>query len=211
MLQPEEEQTGLRKDGAERRTITDHITYFDSLVEAKPLDIPMGRSRCSNLSDVMLVTTVGSGIGVCIHEPGIQAGGLGHFVLPPDVVQAFPGISDKEPEIKTVIDRVLGSMVETLLQLGGQPSRMRVKLFGGADLEDTPPDSGRKLAILVKEFLLRNGINVVSEDIGKPMGRRIQFLPVTGQGMRRLLKRAPDIVELSAAEREFFGIVEEEE
>lgn len=204
---PETQETAakLRKEGAERRLITDHIAYFDSLVDAKPMEIPPGKSRCSNLKDVMLVTTVGSGIGVCIHEAGIEAGGLGHFILSPDIIANFPNVADKEADINKLLSHSVGAIIDTLVQLGGQPSRMRAKVFGGGQLEDSPEDSGHKISIMVKEYLVRNGVYIASEDVGQPMGRRIQFIPVTGQGMRRLLKRGSDVEELSKIERDFFA------
>ncbi|MEM6781778.1 MAG: chemotaxis protein CheD [Pseudomonadota bacterium] len=187
--------------GEDRREIDDYASYFDSLVEAKPLDIPIGRFRCSNLEDVMLVTTVGTGIGICIHEPEIKAGGLGHLLLPESLIAEFPSFSKESDELRKYCEQLMNSMIMTLTQLGGKPSKMKAKLFGAGDFHDN--DDGRKVYVFAKEFLIRNGLQISSEDIGQKMGRRIQYIPVSGRGIRRLLKRESDLVEISEAEQSY--------
>jgi chemotaxis protein CheD len=187
----------------ERRHNEDDIAYFDSLVEARPLDIPIGRSRCSNLDGVMLVTTVGSGIGICMHDPEIEAGGLGHLLLPDFLLQEFPNFTENTALARHHCETLMGTMMTTLVQLGARPANIRVKLFGGGDIIAEPYDAGRKTYIFAKEFLVRSGLQIISEDIGQKMARRIQFVPVSGKGMRRLLKRQSDIVLAKEAERSY--------
>lgn len=179
--------------GEDRREISDYAAYFDSLVEAKPLEIPIGRFRCSNLQDIMLVTTVGTGVGICIHEPVIRAGGLGNLMLPRPLLKEFPHFSNETKEMRNYCEQLMDSMVTTLVQLGGKRPKMKVKLFGAGDLSDEDNDDGRKVYVFAKEFMIRNGLQIVSEDIGHKLGRRIQYLPVSGRGIRRLLKRQSDL------------------
>lgn len=189
--------------GEDRREIVDYVSYFDSLVDAKALEIPIGRFRCSNLEDVMLVTTVGTGIGICIHDPVIKAGGLGHLLLPGAIIDEFPVFSMESQGLRKYYEQLMQSMVTTMVQLGAKPSKMRVKLFGAGELKDKDNDSGRKIYVFAKEFLVRNGLQITSEDIGHRLGRRIQYLPVSGRGIRRLLKRASDIEELRRIEEDY--------
>ena len=189
----------------ERRTISDHIAYFDSLVDAKPVEVPLGKCRCSNLDGVMLVTTVGTGIGICMHDSKIKAGGLGHLLLPEFLLDQFPHFDEQYEPIRYQGELLMSTMVTTLTQLGGRPSNIRVKLFGGGLVRDDKDDLGHKIYIFVKEYLVRNGLQVVSEDIGKPMGRRIQYLPVSGRGMRRYLKRQSDFEQLGDIENQYEG------
>ncbi len=190
--QPELEEE-ISFSGEDRREIADFGAYFDSLVDAKPLDIPIGRFRCSNLQDVMLVTTVGRGIGICIHEPVIKAGGLGNLLLPGQLLNEFPRFTNQTNDIRNYCEQLMDSMVTTLVQLGGKRSKMKVKLFGAGELEEDSHDEGRKIYVFAKEFMIRNGLQIVSEDIGHKLGRRIQYLPVSGRGIRRLLKRQSDL------------------
>lgn len=200
---PQQEATQtLDFSGEDRRTITDFVSYFDSLVDEKPLDIPIGRFRCSNLEEVMLVTTVGTGIGICIHEPLIKAGGLAHIVLPEAVLQEFPRFSQESQELRKYCENLIGTMITTLTQLGGKPSKMKVKLFGAGEFIDGS-DDGRKTYVFVKECLIRNGLQIVSEDIGQKLCRRIQYIPVSGKGIRRLLKRGSDVEEMQKIERHY--------
>lgn len=188
---------------AERRHTENDIAYFDSLVEARPLDIPIGRSRCSNLENVMLVTTVGTGVGICMHDPEIEAGGLGHLLLPDFLLQEFPNFTENTALARHHCETLMGTMMTTLVQLGARPATIKVKLFGGGDIAADSHDAGRKTYIFAKEFLLRSGLQIISEDIGQATARRIQFIPVSGKGMRRLLKRQSDILSANAAERAF--------
>lgn len=194
-------ETSDNYQGEERREIKDHAEYFDSLVQAKPLEIPINKFRCSNLKDVMLVTTVGTGIGICMHDPHIGAGGLGHVFLPKELRDEFPHFTEETADLRRYYENIITTMITTLIQLGGERSKIRVKLFGGGDVDlDSDNDDGRKMYIFVKECLVRNGVNIANEDIGSAMGRRIQYIPVSGKGMRRLLKRESDLRELKAIE-----------
>lgn len=179
--------------GADRRKQQDDLAYFDSLVEAKPLEIPINRFKCSNIENAMLVTTVGSGICICIHEPNIKAGGLGHILLPYDFLDEFPSVSEDGMGVKKYFELQVDSMITTLKQLGGKTAKMRVKLFGGGKIRSAECEHGHKTYVFVKEMLVRKGLNIISEDIGQRMGRRIQYIPVSGRGMRRLLKRDSDL------------------
>jgi len=192
-IQPEEE----------RRKIDDPTAYFDSLVDARPMEIPIGRSRCSNMKDVMLVTTVGTGIAICMHEPSIVAGGLGRLLLPETFIDNFPTLPGDLDDIHASCEALMSTMIVKMSQLGAKPSKIRVKLFGGGEISGEGDDAGRKTYIFVKEFLTRQGMQIISEDIGQKMGRRIQFIPVSGKGMRRLLKRKSDLEELSQVEGDY--------
>lgn len=186
--------------GDERREQKDDIAYFDSLVEAKPLEIPINKFKCSNIEDVMLVTTVGSGICICIHEPHIKAGGVGHVLLPDAFLREFPTVSESGAQVKKFFETQIETMIMTIKQLGGKSDKMRVKLFGGGQIMVDDCDQGQKTYVFVKEMLVRHGLQIISEDIGQKMGRRIQYIPVSGRGMRRLLKRDSDIEILRSVE-----------
>jgi chemotaxis protein CheD len=160
--------------------------------------LPLGGCYAS-AKPVEIRTVLGSCVGVCLHDPRARIGGLNHIVLPG---QADFNTWNNPTRYAVNAMEVLINMV---LELGGQRSRLTAKAFGGAHLFASISKSngvGQKNIAFVREFLRQEGIPLIASDLGGFRGRTILFHSDTGDVyLRRLPKTlyAP----LTEAERRF--------
>ena len=195
----------LDENKRKEKTMDDHIAYFDGLMDTKPVEVPIGRSFCNNKTDIMLTTNVGSGIAICVHDPMTRSGGMVHIILPSDFLDSFPYLDDVQQAFAQKSEAPIKSMLETMTQLGARAENISVKLFGAAEIsQPEAEEKARKTVAYVREFFLRHKINIMNADIGKSYGRRIQFVPTSGIGMIRFLRRDSDIDYLATVESDYF-------
>ena len=125
----------------------------------------------------ILRTILGSCVGICIYDPVIKVGGLSHIMLP---------TSKKPPSnFKKYADTAIPFMVDEMIKLGCDKSRLVVKLAGGATMfkytETTlVGDIGQNNILSVKEVLAGFNIPILSEDVGGDRGRTIDFYLESG-------------------------------
>ena len=125
---------------------------------SKTIHVIQGEHRISRDPDVVLATILGSCVAACIRDPVAGIGGMNHFLLPGgDGAEA----SDAE--------------------------RFGAKLFGGAKTIAGRADIGSLNADFASRFLEREQITVVGECLRGPMGRRVQYWPVSGRARRSFL------------------------
>ena len=120
----------------------------------------------------ILRTILGSCVGICMYDPKTKIGGLSHIMLP----------SSKKPpnNFKKYADTAIPFMVDEMVKLGCDKSRMVVKLAGGATMfkyteASVVGDIGQNNIISVKEVLAGLNIRILSEDVGGDHGRTIDF------------------------------------
>lgn len=184
--------------GIDRRKVTDHEEYFNGLFPEKPVYVPIFTSQCSNNSDEMLVTTVGTGIAICINDKALGMSGLAHLFIP-EALKSDPSALQEQQE------KILEELIDTLIKSGSSPEQMKAKLFGSSQLTETSSNDGTQTHNFVKDFLSNAGITVSIEEIGSNVGRRIHFFPKSGKVVRRLLQRQADRVVLLEREEKFNG------
>ncbi len=188
--------------GANRRKVTDFEEYFNGQFDAQPVYVPMLEGKCSADKNVMLITTAGAGLAVCISSPEARAGGLAHLIVPYALHNGFP--ESMTGDFKKRFDGVLESIMASLMQAGGKPEEMRAKLFGcGLIRGEQTSDIAFKLHKYVREYLEQQKIEVTVEEVGGMAGRRIHFFPHDGKAVRRLMKRQMDRDVMIEREDEF--------
>jgi chemotaxis receptor (MCP) glutamine deamidase CheD len=119
-------------------------------------------------------TLLGSCVAVCLFDPVAKVGGMNHILLPDGV----PHGSDR------YAGPAIDALVRRTIELGGDPRRLRAKLFGGAHCPSEfaeLPEIGRLNADAVKGRLGELGIPVVAERLGGEQAVRIRFSPDTGR------------------------------
>ncbi|HYD30924.1 MAG TPA: chemotaxis protein [Azospirillaceae bacterium] len=153
---------------------------------AKSLNVILGHHRVSSDPNAMLVTTLGSCVAACIFDPVTRVGGMNHFLLP-----GVPGEHD---------DTALGPatrygavamerLINDILKSGGRRECLEAKLFGGARVIESSLDVGATNAMFAIDYLRREGVTLVGQDLGGILPRRVNFFPATGRAFRRLLQR----------------------
>jgi chemotaxis protein CheD len=143
----------------------------------------------STKSGEMLATILGSCVSACIRDPIAKLGGMNHFLLP----------GDENSDSKTSDSARYGvfameSLINGILKSGGRKDRFEVKVFGGGNVINNSARIGSKNAQFIRDFLRKESIRIVSEDLEGDYPRRLHYYPDTGKVMMRLLKRKEDMV-----------------
>ncbi|WP_154650964.1 chemotaxis protein CheD [Reinekea blandensis] len=123
-------------------------------------------------------TLLGSCVAVCLFDPKNRVIGMNHFLLPADRVRAdevmatragFYGINAME------------LLINAMLKKQAERRFMQAKVFGGGNVLK-PKDGlnqayeiGRINIEFVREFLQREHLPIVTEDVGGQHGRVIYF------------------------------------
>ena len=128
------------------------------------------------------ITTLGLGscVGIAIRDPITKIGGLAHIMLP-DSTQI-----KENSNIPKFADTGINSLVEKIVQAGGNRKRLVAKLAGGAQMFAFQNKSalirvGERNVDASKEVLKRLDIPIIAEDTGENYGRTVIFYPETGE------------------------------
>ena len=116
-------------------------------------------------------TILGSCVAVCLWDPIAKIGGINHYLLP-----LWTGQGTVSPRFGNV---AVQELVNKLLELGSQKSRLQAKLFGGACVieafRERESHLGTKNVQTAEELLEQEGIPLVGRDVGGRRGRKLIF------------------------------------
>ncbi len=138
-------------------------------------------SAISSNSDDMIVThALGSCLGITIHDPVAGVGGMMHAMMP---------VSSINPEKAKVnplmfIDTGVPAFFKEIYAVGGQKSRLVVKVAGGAQIQSRGTDTfaiGKRNMIMLKKILWKNGVLIEGEDVGADHARTMYLEISTGR------------------------------
>ena len=142
--------------------------------------IGVGELAVSDQPGAELVTySLGSCVGVVIHDRSAGVGGLLHLMLPesnlnPDRARRQPGV---------FADTGLPLLFKQAYQLGAKKGRMRVVLVGGSQVMDSSGhfNIGKRNYTAVRKIFWRNNVLVDKEDVGGNVNRTVGLSVATGQ------------------------------
>lgn len=174
----EKHQVGSFEDGIRR--------YYDHNLEMTVVKLMTGDCYYTSEGREMLVTILGSCVSVCLNDPVIKAGGMNHILLPGD------GGGDENSTRYGAY--AMEELINGLMKMGAQKSRMKAKMFGGGNVIKNAAMIGDRNIEFVRDYLNKEGIEVVSEDVGGNTARRLHYFPDTGKAMVRKLRRKEDFV-----------------
>jgi chemotaxis protein CheD len=136
--------------------------------------------------DMMLVTVVGSCVSVCVRDPVSGVGGLNHFMLP-----------EGDPRNPLSASARYGSyamemLINQLTKLGASRSRLEAKVFGGGAVMRgfTLRNAGERNSEFVLDYLDRERIRLVAQDLLDIYPRKVYFFPASGRVLVKKLKQA---------------------
>ncbi len=132
-----------------------------------------------------LKTTLGSCVGVVLHDPARRITGLAHIMLPNRL--------GSDPKIGKFADTAIPRLLQELQALGIRQERLEVHIAGGSNMFMSSTDQrltliGDKNVQEVKRILEELGIPILFEDTGGGWGRTMLFDNRTGQLSIRNLK-----------------------
>ncbi|MCM3386775.1 chemotaxis protein CheD [Ureibacillus chungkukjangi] len=131
------------------------------------------------MPDTIRTSGLGSCVGVVLYDETKNIAGLVHIMLPDSSLARTETINEAKfanTGIKALIDK--------LKLAGSQPSRLKAKIAGGAQMFKFTSDKdsmriGPRNVEAVKNELRKNNIPIIAEDTGGNSGRTIEFNPDT--------------------------------
>lgn len=143
--------------------------------------IKVGMADLKTCSGEDGVTTLGLGscVGIAIRDPGTGIGGLAHIMLPDST--EIKNNSNRPKFADTGIE----DLVNQIVRLGGNRSRLVAKIAGGAQMFAFGNKSdmirvGERNVLASKKKLSELKIPILAEDTGKNYGRTVIFYPKSG-------------------------------
>lgn len=136
-------------------------------------------------------TVLGSCVSVTMFAPREKAGAICHGLLPSCLQQQ--GCGGGCVEGFRYVDCSIRRMLEAFRALKVRPAELQVKVFGGADLiaatrngSRSSPTVGRQNIDTALTGIEREGLTLITHDVGGSGGRKLFFFTHTGEV---LLKR----------------------
>ncbi len=116
----------------------------------------------------VISTVLGSCVAVCIFDRKRKIGGMNHFLYPePD-----KGIDPTAQYGNAATIELIRMMTAD----GSKIKHMEAQILGGGFNPDISPlDIGRKNIMAARKVLARQGVKIVSEDVGGTKGRKVVF------------------------------------
>ncbi len=133
-------------------------------------------------------TVLGSCVAACVYDPALRIGGMNHFMLP-------SGESSDRPARYGV--HAMELLINQVMKLGGERSRLRAKVFGGASVIKalkSGADVGRKNSEFIRAFLAAERIPIEAEQLGGEYPLEVRFHTGTTRArVRAIIDRSADI------------------
>jgi len=132
-------------------------------------------------NDVALVTLLGSCVAACLRDPVAGVGGINHFMLP-------EGGAGAASDSARYGGYAMEMLTNELLKRGARRERLEAKVFGGGNVlrgftAGIAGTVGERNARFVKDYLAREGIPIVAEDLLDVCPRKLQDEPVAAGGV----------------------------
>ncbi|MBC2665604.1 chemotaxis protein CheD [Novosphingobium flavum] len=137
------------------------------------ITVMQGQARVSAGPRVELSTVLGSCVATCLFDPEEQVGGMNHFLL----AEPPAGGAGVDEHYGVYLMELL---INEMLANGAAKHRLRAHLYGGANLYPGMEAIGTANALFARNFLARERITLVREDMGGNAARRVDFRPASG-------------------------------
>lgn len=142
--------------------------------------VGVGDLSVSNKPGVELVTySLGSCIGVLIHDPVARVGGLLHLMLPDSKLNSAR--ARKQPGV--FADTGVPLLFRSAYSLGAKKGRLRVVVVGGSQVMDASGhfNIGKRNYAAVRKLFWRNNVLVDREEVGGNVNRTVGLDVSTGR------------------------------
>jgi len=151
------------------------------------MDIVVGVAdmKVSNEPGVVLVTySLSSCIGLAIHDPVAQVGGMLHYMLPDSSLDGRK--AKKNPYMFG--DTGIPLLFKEAYKLGAKKNRLRVIVIGGAQILDQKGlfNIGKRNYTVLRKLLWKNNVMTDFEDVGGNVNRTLKLEIKTGQAWLKI-------------------------
>ncbi len=156
------------------------------------INVGMADLKTAKDPDLLMTAGLGSCIGICVNDPVLKVGGLAHIMLP----TANGSISGN---LAKYADTALELLIQEIVRLGGNKSRLRAKMAGGAQMFTFPGKPnilkiGDRNAEAVEKELKKLGIPILAIDVGGSFGRTIHYDVGTGDLRVRTINHGEKVI-----------------
>jgi chemotaxis protein CheD len=165
----------------DRTSLTKPAIYRDRHFDIDAAKIGPGEYYITQ-RDMVIVTVLGSCVSACMRDPVAKVGGMNHFMLPDRDVEGPLSASARYGAYAMEV------LINQLFALGARRERLEAKVFGAARVLPGMSDIGERNAAFAIDYLKRESIRVVAEDLGNNEPCKIYFFPQTGRVMLKRLK-----------------------
>jgi chemotaxis protein CheD len=146
---------------------------------SKQIIVGVADMKVSNNLDSVLVTySLGSCIGIAIHDPVARVGGLLHFMLPESELDRQKA---KEKPFMFA-DTGIPMLFKAAYELGAKKHRMRVVIAGGSQVMDQHGffNIGKRNQMAVRKIFHRNNVMIDGCDVGGTTNRTLRLMVRSG-------------------------------
>jgi chemotaxis protein CheD len=144
----------------------------------------------------VMKTTLGSCVGVFLHDPRRGLAGLAHVML--------PASQPRDPVVGKYADTAIPSLLRTMEQKGSSRADIRASVVGGATMFSTGNGKGLSTIGLqnvdaARRILGSLGIPIVFEETGGSQGRMVRYDSRAREPAIHLLAQTPPLARRSEA------------
>lgn len=160
--------------------------FFDAHFKSEAVKILPGEYFVFN-EDLLIMTTLGSCIAVCLWDRQAKVGGMNHFMLPDN-----GGTGADSGRYGSYAMELL---INELLKMGASRMTLEAKVFGGGAVLSgmSSLNVGERNTQFVLDYLKTERIPIVSKDVLDVYPRKVCFLPHSGKAMvKRLAPSNPE-------------------
>ncbi len=137
-------------------------------------------------SPTVIYTVLGSFFSVCVNDPLKKVGGMNHFMAPDKTCGKQEAVTKAVAlESRYAIDR----LVERVIAQGGDKTRMEIKVFGGATLQEMDSPNSENRAEWVMAYLKEEALTLVKSDVGDIYPRKLYFYTDSGRVLMKKITR----------------------
>jgi chemotaxis protein CheD len=163
--------------------------YYDRTFDMEASKIVPGEYYVTR-RNMVLVTVLGSCVAACIRDKTSGIGGMNHFMLPKSTHEKAGWISASARYGAYAME----VMINQILKQGAKRENLEAKVFGGgAVLKNmnvmNVGDDNAKFAL---EYLRKERIPVIAEDLLGVLPRKVYFFPATGKVLVKKLNSLPN-------------------
>lgn len=126
-------------------------------------------------------TILGSCVAVCLYDTKLKIGGINHYMLP-----LWNGNGLASPKFGNI---AIEKLIEKMVKNGSSTSNMIAKVFGGANQIKSSMDIGARNIAIAKEILEIHNIQIIAENTGGNVGRKLRYDTGTGKVMMKFLSK----------------------
>lgn len=189
--------------GHERRRHSDTDAFFNSQFNETPVSLRPGEALTEITPDNMIVSQVGAGVLVAFYDLDLKCGAVAYSLMPFPLLDAFPLFEAIPADHIEEALQPLALCVSYMKNKRETKKRIFTRIIGAGEISPDYHDKGLKNYVFAREFIVRQGLGILNEDLGGPYVRRLHFFPGSGKTVRYMLRRQEDFDEMNRLERDF--------